>query len=411
MARLVSAPVGNGVEAESFPASSLPSQQVCRRLEKFKTTVFTQISSMAIKHQAINLGQGFPNFDGPKFIKEAAMQAIMEGKNQYGRGYGVPELNAAVADRFLKDAGLVVDPETEVTITTGCTEAMAASVIGLVNPGDEVILFAPFYDSYQVTLSMVDAIVKTVVLRPPDFAVPEKELRDAFSKKTRAIIVNTPHNPTGKVFSLEELQLIASLCIEYDSLAFTDEVYHKIVFEGEHISLASLEGMYERTVTMNSLGKTFSLTGWKIGWAVAPPNLTWGVRQAHAFLTFATATPLQWAAVAALNSPDTYYDDLIKDYRLRKDILVEGLKSVGFKVFEPHGSYFVMVDHTPFGFKNDIEFCQHLIENVGVAAIPPSVFYLNPEDGKSLVRFAFCKDEQTIRIAVERMKDKLNKQT
>lgn len=367
------------------------------------------MSILATKHQAINLGQGFPNFDGPEFVKEAAIQAIKEGKNQYARGFGVPQLNAAIADRFRKDTGLMVDPETEVTVTSGCTEAIAAAMIGLVNPGDEVILFAPFYDSYLATLSMVDATVKTVTLRPPDFAVPEKELREAFSKKTRAIMVNTPHNPTGKVFSLKELELIASLCKEHNSLAFTDEVYHRLTFNTEHISLASLDGMYERTVTMNSLGKTFSLTGWKIGWALAPPNLSWGLRQAHAFLTFATATPFQWAAVAALNAPDSFYKELIEDYTTKKDILVKGLKEVGFKVYEPQGTYFVMVDHTPFGFNNDIDFCKYLIEEVGVVAIPPSVFYLNPEDGESLVRFAFCKDEDTLRKAVDRMKLKLTK--
>ena len=259
------------------------------------------MSILAIKHQAINLGQGFPNFDGPDFVKNAAIEAIKEGKNQYARGYGIPELNVAIASRFFKDTGLTVNPETEVTVTSGCTEAIASSMIGLVNPGDEVILFAPFYDSYLATLSMVDAKVKTVTLQPPDFAVPKEELEKAFSNKTRAIVVNTPHNPTGKVFSRQELEFIASLCKKHDALAFTDEVYHRLTYEAEHISLASLEGMYERTVTMNSLGKTFSLTGWKIGWAIAPPNLTWGLRQAHAFLTFATATPFQSAAVAALN--------------------------------------------------------------------------------------------------------------
>lgn len=388
--------------------ASLPSQ-ISRRLEKFKTTIFTEISILAVKHQAINLGQGFPNFDGPDFVKDAAIQAIKEGKNQYARGFGIPQLNAAIAERFHKDTGLLVDSETEVTVTSGCTEAIAASMIGLVNPGDEVILFAPFYDSYLATLSMADATVKTITLRPPDFAVPEKELREAFSKKTRAIMINTPHNPSGKVFSRKELELIASLCREHDTLVFSDEVYHKLTFGVEHISIASLEGMYERTVTLNSLGKTFSLTGWKIGWAVAPPNLTWGVRQAHAFLTFATATPFQWAAVSALNAPESFYKDLAKDYKIKRDILVRGLTEVGFKVFEPQGTYFVMVDHTPFGFASDVEFCKYLIEEVGVAAIPPSVFYTNPDDGKSLVRFAFCKDEDTLTQAVERMKLKLKK--
>ncbi|XP_044476026.1 probable N-succinyldiaminopimelate aminotransferase DapC [Mangifera indica] len=383
--------------------------EVAKRLEKFKTTIFTQMSMLAIKHGAINLGQGFPNFDGPEFVKEAAIQAINDGKNQYARGFGIPEFNAAIAARFKKDTGLVVDPEKEVTVTSGCTEAIAATILGLINPGDEVILFAPFYDSYEATLSMAGAKIKCITLRPPDFAIPINELKSTISKNTRAILMNTPHNPTGKMFTREELDIIASLCIENDVLVFSDEVYDKLAFEMDHISIASLPGMFERTVTMNSLGKTFSLTGWKIGWAIAPPHLTWGVRQAHSFLTFATSTPMQWAATAALNAPDSYYVELKKDYMAKKAILVEGLTAVGFKVFPSSGTYFVVVDHTPFGLENDIEFCEYLIKEVGVVAIPTSVFYLNPEEGKNLVRFTFCKDEGTLRSAVERMKEKLKK--
>ncbi|KAK1315075.1 hypothetical protein QJS10_CPA06g02406 [Acorus calamus] len=386
-----------------------PPLQISKRLEKFKTTIFTQMSMLAIKHGAINLGQGFPNFDGPEFVKEAAIQAIREGKNQYARGYGVPDLNSAVAERFKKDTGLVVEPEKEVTVTSGCTEAIAATMLGLINPGDEVIVFAPFYDSYEATLSMAGAKIKSITLRPPDFSVPLDELKSAFSKNTRAVLINTPHNPTGKMFTREELEAIASLCIENDALAFTDEVYDKLAFEADHISMASLPGMYERTVTLNSLGKTFSLTGWKIGWAIAPPHLTWGVRQAHAFLTFATSTPMQSAAAVALRAPDSYYEELKRDYNVKKAILVDGLKSVGFKVFPSSGTYFVVVDHTPFGFENDIAFCEYLIKEVGVVAIPTSVFYLNPEEGKDLVRFTFCKDEDTLKAAVERMKERLKK--
>ncbi|MQM22398.1 hypothetical protein Taro_055450 [Colocasia esculenta] len=393
----------------TFVSLSNGSGQVAKRLEKFKTTIFTQMSSLAIKHGAINLGQGFPNFDGPDFVKEAAIQAIRDGNNQYARGYGIPTFNSAIAERFKKDSGLVVDPETEVTVTSGCTEAIAATILGLINPGDEVILFAPFYDSYEATLSMAGANVKSVTLCPPDFSVPVDELKSVFSKKTRAIMINTPHNPTGKMFTREELELIATLCIENDALAFTDEVYDKLAFEVDHISIASLPGMYDRTVTMNSLGKTFSLTGWKIGWAIAPAHLTWGVRQAHAFLTFATSTPMQWAASVALRAPDTYYEELKKDYLAKKLILVDGLKSVGFFVYPSSGTYFVVVDHTPFGFENDIEFCEYLIQEVGVVAIPTSVFYLNPEEGKNLVRFTFSKDEATLRAAVERMKLKLKR--
>ncbi|XP_050213453.1 uncharacterized protein LOC126664885 [Mercurialis annua] len=383
--------------------------QVAKRLEKFKTTIFTQMSSLAFKHGAINLGQGFPNFDGPDFVKEAAIQAIRDGNNQYARGYGISEFNSAIVDRFKKDTGLVVDPEKEVTVTSGCTEAIAATILGLINPGDEVIVFAPFYDSYEATLSMAGAKIKGVTLRPPDFAVPIDELKSIISKNTRAILINTPHNPTGKMFTREELTTIASLCIENDVLVFTDEVYDKLAFEMDHISMASLPGMYERTVTMNSLGKTFSLTGWKIGWAIAPPHLTWGVRQAHAYLTFSTSTPMQRAATVALRAPDSYFEELKRDYMAKKAILVEGLKDVGFKIFPSSGTYFVVVDHTPFGFENDIAFCEHLIKEVGVVAIPTSVFYLNPEEGKKLVRFTFCKDEDTLRNAIERMRNKLKK--
>ncbi|XP_020238892.1 uncharacterized protein LOC109817949 isoform X2 [Cajanus cajan] len=383
--------------------------QVAKRLEKFKTTIFTQMSMLAAQHGAINLGQGFPNFDGPEFVKEAAVQAIRDGKNQYARGHGVPDLNFAIADRFKKDTGLVVDPEKEITVTTGCTEAIAATMLGLINPGDEVILFAPYYDSYLATLSMAGAKVKGITLQPPDFSVPIEELKSTMSKQTRAILINTPHNPSGKMFSTEELNAIASLCIENDVLVFSDEVYDKLAYDMDHVSIASLPGMFGRTVTMNSLGKTFSLTGWKIGWAIAPPHLTWGVRQAHAFLTFASTNPMQWAAAAALRAPDSYFVELKRDYMAKRDILVEGLKDVGFRVFPPSGTYFVIVDHTPFGLENDVAFCEYLIKEVGVAAIPTSVFYLNPEEGKNLVRFTFCKDEGTLRAAVERMKEKLKR--
>lgn len=382
---------------------------MAKRLEKFKTTIFTQMSNLALKHGAINLGQGFPNFDGPDFVKEAAIQAILAGNNQYARGYGVPSLNAAVAERFKKDSGIEVDPEKEVTVTSGCTEAIAAAILGLIDPGDEVILFAPFYDSYEAALSMAGARIKSITLRPPDFALPLAELEAAVTGKTRAVLLNTPHNPTGKMLARGELELIAKLCVENDVLVFADEVYDKLAFAAEHISIASIAGMRGRTVTMNSLGKTFSLTGWKIGWAIAPPHLTWGLRQAHAFLTFSTSTPMQWAAAAALRAPESYYEELRRDYGAKKAILVGGLEEVGFVVYPSSGTYFVMADHTPFGFSDDVSFCEHLIKEVGVVAIPTSVFYLDPEEGKNLVRFTFCKDEGTLRAAVERMKEKLKR--
>ncbi|KAK7410585.1 hypothetical protein VNO78_01480 [Psophocarpus tetragonolobus] len=380
--------------------------QVAKRLVKFQKDWGGLTSE---KDGTINLGRGYPNFDGPEFIKESAVQAIRDGKNQYAPGFGVPDLNIAIADRFKKDTGLVVDPDKEVTVTSGCLEAIAATVLGLINPGDEVILFSPLYDCYEANLSMAGAKITSITLQPPDFAVPIEKLKSIVSEKTRAILINTPHNPTGKMFTLEELNAIASLCIENDVLAFADEVYHKLAYDMEHISIASLPEMFERTVTMNSLAKTFNLTGWKIGWVIAPSHLTWGVRQAHAFLTFSTPNPLQCAAAVALRAPDSYYVELKRDYMAKRAILVEGLEIVGFKVFPPNGTFFVLADHTPFGLGNDVAFCEYLLKEVGVVAIPCSMFSMNSEEGKNLVRFVFCKDEETLRAAVERMKKKLRK--
>ena len=376
---------------------------IARRLAPFGQTIFTEISLLAQKHGAVNLGQGFPNFDGPEFVKHAAIEAIGEGHGQYARMFGVPALNEAIAARFRIDTGLDVDPHAQVTVTSGCTEAIAAALIGLINPGEEVILFEPYYDSYPACVAMAGAVPKFVTLRPPRFEVVESELRKAFSAKTRAILVNTPHNPSGKVFSRRELELIASLCREHDALAITDEVYERLVFTGEHVRMCTLPGMWERTVTLSSLGKSFSLTGWKIGWAVTTPELTKGVRAAHQFLTFATATPLQYGAIAALRAPDSYYEEFLRDYRVKRDMLVEGLAQVGFTVYPPEGTYFIIADHTPFGFADDWAFCRYLIEEIGVAAIPCSAFYHEPKDGHSLVRFAFCKTEETLREGIKRM--------
>ncbi|MCI0363202.1 MAG: aminotransferase class I/II-fold pyridoxal phosphate-dependent enzyme [Phycisphaerales bacterium] len=378
-------------------------RQIANSLTPFGETIFTEMSRLAMRHNAVNLGQGFPNFDGPEFVKQAAIQAINAGHGQYARMFGLPELNKAIAERFAADSGLPVDSEAQVTVTSGCTEAIASALLGLVNPGDEVILFEPYYDSYRACVAMAGAVPRFVTLRPPDFSINPTELRRAFSSKTRAILINTPQNPTGKVFRQDELEAIAQLCREHDVIALSDEVYERLVFEGRHISIASLAGMPERTVTLSSLGKTFSLTGWKIGWAIAAPDLTAGIRAAHQFLTFATATPLQHGAIAALRAPNSYYEQLVGDYRRKRDALVVGLSALGFQVFPPQGTYFVMADHTPFGFESDVAFCRHLIERVGVAAIPTSVFYHNPSDGRSLVRFAFCKTDETLREGLRRM--------
>ncbi len=376
---------------------------VAKRLDSFGETVFTTITALAVEHGAINLGQGFPNFDGPDFVKDAAAEAMSRGENQYPRSFGIGPLVEAIADRFAGDTGLPVDPFAHVTVTSGCTEALASTFLGLIEPGDEVVLIEPTYDAYRPDVALAGGVPRFVTLRAPDFHLEADELRAAFSDRTRAIVVNTPHNPTGRVFTREELESVATLCREYDVIAITDEVYERMVFDGDHISLATLDGMWERTVTLSSLGKSFSLTGWKVGWAVAPEHLTAGVRAAHQFLTFTTASPLQHGAAAALRAPDSYYDALTAAYRSRRDLLAAGLGDIGFEVFTPAGTYFMLADHTPFGFSDDVAFVRHLIETTGVAAIPPSAFYHRPAEGAALVRFAFCKDEATLAAAVDRL--------
>ncbi|HSF84642.1 MAG TPA: aminotransferase class I/II-fold pyridoxal phosphate-dependent enzyme [Acidimicrobiia bacterium] len=377
--------------------------RTAQRWAGFGQTVFTEITELARLHGAINLGQGFPDFDGPDFVKDAAAAAMRSGENQYARMFGVPELNEAIAARFAADTGRAVDPVAEVTVTSGCTEALASSFLGLVDPGDEVVLIEPYYDSYPAGVALAGATPRYVTLRPPGFRLERDALEAVVGPATRAIVVNTPHNPAGRVFDEQELQAVADVAIRHDALVFADEVYERLVFDGAHRSIAMRPGMWERTVTMSSLGKSFSLTGWKIGWAIAPPELTAGVRAAHQFLTFATAAPLQHGAVAALHAPDDYYDQLVAGYRRKRDLLAEGLDRVGFDVFVPEGTYFILADHRPFGFADDVAFSRHLTAEIGVAAIPPSAFYHDPADGADLIRFAFCKGDVTLRAAVERL--------
>ena len=379
------------------------SHVVADRLRPFGETVFAEFSRLAIEHDAINLGQGFPSFDGPEFVKEAAIKAIRDGKGQYAPSPGVPELLQAIAARWQASSGISVDPASNVTVTSGCTEALMATFLGLINPGDEVVLFEPYYDSYRACVSMAGAIPRFVTLKPPSFTFDASDLESAISDRTRAILLNTPHNPTGRVFSREELELIADAARDRDLLVISDEVYEHLVFEGQHLSIAALDGMGERTVTLSSLGKTFSLTGWKVGWAIASPELTTAIRRAHQFITFSVPTPLQYGAVAAMEAPQSYFDSFVSDYRGRRDILVSGLRKAGFQLESPQGTYFVLADHTAFGFPNDVSFCRHLVTHCGVVAIPPSAFYADPADGRTLVRFAFCKDVPMLQEAMSRL--------
>jgi aspartate/methionine/tyrosine aminotransferase len=391
---------------------------VAERLRPFGTTIFTEMTLLAQKHGAVNLAQGFPDFDGPEFVKRAGIEAIQAGHNQYARMFGAPALNAALARRWKARTGRDVDPDAEITVTSGCTEAIAAAFLGLVNLGDVVILIEPFYDAHRAGVALAGATPRIVTLRPPapgheheGFTLDLDELARAFraEPRPRAIVVNTPHNPTGKVFTRAELEAIASLCAERDVLAFTDEVYEDLTYDPAlpHVHLAALPGMAERTVTLSSLGKGFSLTGWKIGWAIAPPALTRGVRAAHQFLTFATATPLQLGAIVAFEHGAEYLRDLRAQFRAQRDELSDALRAMGLRVFASHGTYFVMADFSAIcprlGVEDDRAFCRVLTERAGVTAIPPSVFYENAAHGRHLVRFAYCKKPETMREAITRL--------
>lgn len=374
------------------------------RLAPFGVTIFTEMTALAARYDAINLGQGFPNWEGAEFVKEAAAESLASGQyDQYPPSAGIPLLREAVSRRYGPLLGREVDPQGEVTVTCGCTEGLAAAFLGLINPGDEVVFIEPYYDAYPVNAALAGAVPRYVTVRPPRFELPVDELAAAFGSRTRAIVVNNPHNPTGRVLGRDELEVIADLCRVHDAIAICDEVYEDMVYGVEHTRLATLEGMWERTLTLSSLGKTFSLTGWKVGWAIGPSHLTAGLRAAHQFLTFTTPTPVQHGAAAALDAPEGFYEEMRIGYRSKRDFLAEGLRAVGFEVYLPQGTYFLMAGHTGFGPGDDREFCRRLVEEARVVAIPPSVFYSKPQDGADMVRFAFCKDETTLADALDRM--------
>ena len=380
-----------------------------KRVESFGTTIFVEINDLARRHKAVNLGQGAPDFDGPPQVLAAAVHAVNSALNQYAPGIGMASVREAIArhaERFYRQK---LDPESEVLVTSGATEGMFAAILGLTDPGDEVIVFEPVYDTYVPNLIMAGVTPRYVALRGDQWNFDPDELAKSFNARTRAIIINTPHNPTGKVYSAEELRTIAELCLKHDVIAITDEVYEHIVYDDAiHIRLATLPGMRERTVTISSLGKTFSVTGWKVGWALGAAGLVKAVNQAHQFITYAVASPLQAAAVTALALPLSFFEQLQTDYQSRRDRLIEALEKSGFKIFQPSGSFFVMVDWrvvAPARVQDDYEFARWLTAEVGVACIPASPFYQDSDKhmGKHFARFAVCKKDDTLAAAAERL--------
>ncbi|MFJ4581101.1 pyridoxal phosphate-dependent aminotransferase [Streptomyces echinatus] len=379
-----------------------------RRLAEFGTTIFAEMSALATATGSINLGQGFPDTDGPEEIREAAVRALRDGRgNQYPPGPGVPELRTAIAAHQRRRYGLAYDPDTEVLVTAGATEAIAAALLALVEPGDEVVALEPYYDSYAASIAMAGGRRVPVTLRPHEgsFRLDLDELRAAVTGRTRLLLINTPHNPTGTVLTREELAAIAELAVERDLLVVTDEVYEHLVFDGaEHLPLATFPGMRERTVSIGSAGKTYSFTGWKVGWVTGSRELVGAVRAVKQFLTYVSSGPFQYAVAEALSLPDAYFEEFRAGMRARRDILAEGLTAAGFEVFRPAGTYFVTTDIRPLGEKDGFAFCRALPERAGVVAIPNAVFYDDREAGAPFVRFAFCKREEVLREAAERLR-------
>jgi aspartate/methionine/tyrosine aminotransferase len=385
----------------------MPRPRISAKAERFSESVIREMNRLAVAAGAVSLAQGFPDFPCPPELKAAAAAAVADDINQYAITWGSKPLRDAIASttpRHFPGWG-AIDPETQVTVTCGATEAMIASMLGLLDPGDEIVVFEPFYENYGPDAILAGAIPRYVTLHEPDWAIDPDELRAAFGPRTRAIIVNSPHNPTGKVYSRIELELIASLCIEFDALAFTDDIYEHIVFEGEHIPLATLPGMAERTVSIHSMSKSYSVTGWRIGWTIAPPDLSVGIRRVHDFLTVGAAAPLQAAAVVALGFPDSYYADLVAGYRTRRDTLLPALRRAGFRIHDPAGAYYVMTDIADLAAdgEDDVAFALRLIRDPGVAAVPGSSFFSRPELGRSKLRFAFPKRAETLAAAADRL--------
>lgn len=391
-------------------AAAQPKRFLSGKVEHFTESVIREMTRQALVHGAINLAQGFPDFPAPEEIKQAAQAAIAADVNQYTITWGAKSLREAIARKCQQWQGLSLDPEREITVCCGSTESMISTLLAVSNPGDEVVIFEPFYENYGPDAILSGAKPRFVKLRPPvapdgEWTFDEAELRKAVHDHTKAIILNTPNNPTGKVFTREELKLISDLCLEFNVLAITDEIYEHILYDGaRHISIATFDGMRERTVTINGLSKTYSLTGWRVGWTIAPEEITDAIRKVHDFLTVGAPAPLQEAGVVALDFPAHYYQNLAENYRARRDHLLPALAEAGFHCFRPRGAYYVMTDISAFEFANDMAFTQYLVKEIGVAAVAGSSFYHDPRDGAQQVRFAFCKRDETLDEAARRLR-------
>ncbi len=382
--------------------------QVSAKAARFQESVIREMSRVCAREKGVNLAQGFPDFAAPLPMKEAACRAIAADINQYAVTWGAPRLRAAIAARTSAYNQIPVDPDRDVTVCCGATEAMLAALLAVLDPGDEVVIFEPFYENYGPDCILSGATPRMVRLEAPDWSLDERALRAAFGPRTRAIVVNTPHNPTGKVFTRAELELIARLCIEHDCLAITDEIYEYILYDGsEHVSLATLPGMTERTITISGLSKTWSATGWRIGWCIAPPPLSGAIRKVHDFLTVGAPAPLQEAAADALAFPQSYFDDLARNYRERRDLLATVLRETGFGVHLPRGAYYIMTDISGLTRKDDVTFAMELVARGGVASVPGSSFFLDPADGRAIVRFCFAKKRETLERAAVVLRERL----
>ena len=389
---------------ENSTGKNFSRPRTSQKASRFTESVIREMTRLAHAHGAVNLSQGFPDFPAPAALKQAAADAVFADINQYAVTWGAPPLRQAIAADFSRRYGVEIDPDRHITVCCGSTEAMMATMMAIIDPGDEVIVFEPFYENYGPDAILSGATPRYVTLREPAWTFDPDELAAAFNERTRAIIINTPNNPTGKVFTPSELDAIAALCRKWDVIAVTDEIYEHILYDGAaHVPMATLEGMADRTITINSLSKTFSVTGWRVGWTIAPPDISGAIRKVHDFLTVGAAAPLQQAGAAALALPASYYAELAAGYQRRRDRLLDILQGAGFACFKPSGAYYIMTDISAFGFADDIAFARHLVTEIGVAAVPGSSFYRDPALGRTKLRFCFCKKDDTLNAAAERL--------